>query len=103
MLKRQRRTNPKIFIFAILQHVGRGWLSMANAGPNTNGSQFFILFKETPWLDGRHVVFGALTEGADVLDAIEAVKTNSRDRPLKDIEISDSGVIDVDEPYNLEI
>lgn len=86
-----------------LSHVGRGWLSMANAGKNTNGSQFFILFTKTPWLDGKHVVFGRMIAGDHVLDQMEAVKTDSRDRPLADIVIADSGTIAVDEPYNIEL
>jgi len=77
-------------------------LSMANAGKNTNGSQFFVLFKDTPWLDGRHVVFGKLIEGLDVLDAMEGVRTGRSDRPSRDIVIADSGVIGT-EPYNLEL
>ena len=60
-----------------LRHTGRGILSMANSGPNTNGSQFFITFVETPWLDGHHAVFGKIIEGLDVLDKIEAVGTQS--------------------------
>lgn len=68
-------------------------LSMANAGPNTNGSQFFILFKDTPWLDGRHVVFGEMLEGMDTLDQIEKTKTNAGDRPLQDIAIADCGAL----------
>lgn len=75
---------------------------MANAGRDTNGSQFFILFKDTPWLDGRHVVFGKMIEGFEVLDKMESTPTNSRDRPKKDISIADSGSIEVDEPYHID-
>jgi cyclophilin family peptidyl-prolyl cis-trans isomerase len=66
--------------------VVRGALAMANAGPNTNGSQFFLVTTdEAPWLDGKHTVFGRVTEGMDVLDAIEGKPTDARDRPTEDV------------------
>jgi peptidyl-prolyl cis-trans isomerase B (cyclophilin B) len=66
--------------------VVRGALAMANAGPNTNGSQFFIVTAEaTPWLDGKHTVFGRVTEGMDVIDAISQVETDARDKPREDV------------------
>ena len=66
--------------------VVRGALAMANAGPNTNGSQFFIVTTEAaPWLNGKHTVFGRVTDGMDVVDAISAVDTDGSDRPRADV------------------
>jgi cyclophilin family peptidyl-prolyl cis-trans isomerase len=63
-------------------HVVRGALAMANAGPNTNGSQFFVVTAaECPWLDGKHTVFGQVTEGLDVIDKLESAETDAQDRP----------------------
>lgn len=75
-----------------LKHTKRGMLSMANAGRNTNGSQFFILFVPTPWLDGRHVVFGEVIEGIEKLVQIEAVGTESG-KPLSRVLVTQSGVL----------
>ena len=68
--------------------VARGYIAMANAGPNTNGSQFFIVTTDAaPWLDGKHTVFGRLTSGQDVADTISMVDRDGRDRPLEPVVI----------------
>jgi peptidylprolyl isomerase len=64
-----------------------GILAMANRGRNTNGSQFFITTKPTPWLNGRHTIFGEVEEGYEVIEQIENTKTDSRDKPTKEIKI----------------
>jgi peptidyl-prolyl cis-trans isomerase B (cyclophilin B) len=84
------------FVDEINEHkIVRGTLAMANAGPNTNGSQFFIVTADaTPWLDGKHTAFGRVVDGMEALDAIEAVETGANDRPvdpprIEKIELSD--------------
>ncbi|KAL5377017.1 Peptidyl-prolyl cis-trans isomerase B [Paraphaeosphaeria minitans] len=78
-----------------LKHSKKGLLSMANSGKDTNGSQFFITTVITSWLDGRHVVFGEVLEGYDVVDAIENVPKGGGDKPSKTIKIAKSGELEV--------
>jgi len=83
----------------ILKHEDAGFLSMANAGPDTNGSQFFITFAKTPWLDGRHTIFGKVLEGMKVVRNVEKLKTNSRDQPAKDVVVADCGALELEKPF----
>ncbi|KAJ8285256.1 hypothetical protein GJAV_G00024710 [Gymnothorax javanicus] len=86
-----------------LKHLGAGWVSMANAGPNTSGSQFFITAARAPWLDGKHVVFGKVLDGMSVVHTIELQDTNERNVPNTECMIVNSGKIDVKEPFVVEV
>ena len=77
-----------------LKHSKKGLLSMANSGKDTNGSQFFITTAITSWLDGRHVVFGEVLEGYDIVEKIENVPKGPNDKPQKDVKIVDSGELE---------
>jgi cyclophilin family peptidyl-prolyl cis-trans isomerase len=76
-----------------LKHSKKGILSMANAGPNTGGSQFFITLVPTPWLDGKHAIFGELIEGGDVLDKIGATPADASDKPMTEVKIIKAHVV----------
>merc|ERR1711998_588930 len=79
-----------------VKHTEAGQLSMANAGPDSNGSQFFITVTATPWLDGKRVVFGKVIDGMDIVRKIEANPTGSNDKPKKEVKITASGELPAD-------
>ena len=81
-----------------IPHAEKGLLSMANAGPNTNGSQFFITFVETPHLNGKHTVFGRVIKGWNVVKEMEAVETGQSDKPNSPVVIYDCGEYTEDIP-----
>merc|ERR1712012_868246 len=87
----------------VLSHRSAGWVSMANHGPDSNGSQFYIMLTKARWLDGKHVVFGKVVQGFDVLETLGNMKTDPNTAiPKQKVRIVDCGVNDLDAKYDLE-
>ncbi len=82
-----------------LQHTGKGILSMANSGPNTNGSQFFITEIATPWLDGKHTIFGEVVNGIEVIDSIATVEKGAQDKPKTDVVLEKVAIFSKGDEY----
>lgn len=82
-----------------LKHLGKGYLSMANSGPNTNGSQFFITEVATPWLDGRHTIFGKVVAGEDVIETIANVEKGAQDRPKENVVLEKVSIFSKGDEY----
>ncbi|SZF00058.1 unnamed protein product [Blumeria hordei] len=78
----------------LLKHTGAGILSMANSGPNTNGSQFFITLAPTPWLDGKHTIFGRATKGMSIVKRLGMVRTGPEDRPVEEVKVISARLLD---------
>lgn len=85
----------------LIPHYGAGWLGMANAGPDTNGSQIYITCVLTQWLDGGHTLFGIVLEGMDVVRAIENNPTGANDRPILAVVITDCGTLPMGNPFTV--
>lgn len=92
--KKNKKQKQILKVSPFISLSGAGILAMANAGPDTNGSQFFLTLAPTQWLDGKHTIFGRVFEGMGVLNRIGMVETNSQDRPVDDIKIVRTNVID---------
>ena len=82
-----------------LKHLGKGYLSMANSGPNTNGSQFFITEVATPWLDGKHTVFGKVVKGEEVIESIASVERDERDKPKENVVLQKVSIFSKGDEY----